>query len=204
MQAFSPEFMPLWTAIAAGAATLTALVTIAYTYFTLRLVRSQSEPKVIVYVKHDLERLTVLMLVVENIGRDIAHDVRFTASRPIPARAWGIEAPDVTQVKIMTDGPLVAGIPALGPNDSRTISWGQYGGLSAAIGAEPIRLHYSYRHGHRTFAGETQLEVESFAGTDASERPAVIVARSIKEIEGAMKSISNSLTTIAAKDSDAV
>lgn len=204
LQAFSQDWIPLWTAIAAGAATVTALVTIAYTYFTLKLVRSQSEPKVIVYVKHDLERLTVLMLVIENIGRDIAHDVTFTSSRPIPARAWGIEGPDSTQAKTISDGPLVNGIPALGPGDTRTISWGQYGGLSAAIGAEPIRLTYTYRHGRRTFLGETHLEVESFAGTDASEKPAVIVAKSIKEIEGAMKSISKALNVIAAKGNDAV
>lgn len=203
-QAFSQEWVPLWTAIAAVAASVTALVTIAYTYFTLTLVRSQAEPKVIVYVKHDLERLTVLMLVIENIGRDIAHDLTFTSSRPIPARAWGIEGPESTQAKTLTDGPLVNGIPALGPGDTRTISWGQYGGLSAAIGKEPIRLNYTYRHGRRTFSGETQLEVESFAGTDASERPAVIVAKSIKEIEGAMKSISKSMNVIAAKGDDAV
>ena len=50
-QAFSQDWVPLWTALAATAAIITALVTAAYTYFTLRLVRAQSEPKVILYVK---------------------------------------------------------------------------------------------------------------------------------------------------------
>ncbi len=196
---FSNDWVPLWTALAATAAIVTALVTAAYTYFTLKLVRAQSEPKVIVYVKHDLERPSILMIVIENIGRDIAHDVRFLPSKPIPARGWGIELSDAVQTSPMTEGPLVNGIPALGPNDSRQITWGQYGGLSKAVGAEPIRLRYTYKHQGRSFEGETQLEVESYIGTDAAEKPAAVVARSIKEIEKAMDRVASSLKTIATK-----
>jgi len=76
-QVVSQDWVPLWTALSANAAIVTALVTAAYTYFTLRLVRSQNEPKVIMYVKHYLNRPSILMIVVENIGRDIAHDVKF-------------------------------------------------------------------------------------------------------------------------------
>jgi len=112
-QAFSQDWVPLWTAIAATAASVTALVTIAYTYFTLRLVRAQGEPKVIVYLKHDLNRPTFLMVVVENIGRDIAHDVKFFPSRPIPARAWGVIPESANKAEIQTEGPLVSGISAL-------------------------------------------------------------------------------------------
>jgi hypothetical protein len=198
------DWVPLWTAVAAVAASLTALVTIAYTYFTLRLVRSQAEPKVIVYVKHDHERPSVLVIVIENIGRDIAHDVQFTSSRPIPTKAWGIELSSAAKAEVMDHGPLVSGIPALGPGDPRTITWGQYGGLAKAIGTEPITLTYTYRHGRHVFSGETRLEVESYIGTDAHDKPAVVVARSAKEIEGTLKSIAKSLNVIAAKDRDAV
>ena len=200
-QAFSQEWVPLWTALAATAAIITALVTAAYTYFTLRLVRAQSEPKVILYVKPDLNRPSILMIIVENIGRDIAHDVKFFPSKPIPASAWGIKPEDAVQSSTMSDGPLVSGIPALGPNDSRAITWGQYGGLSKAIGAEPIFVRYTYRQDKRTFSGETRLEVKSYSGTDASEVPAVIVAKGVKEIEKSIQAISISLKEIAKSSS---
>lgn len=198
-QVVSQDWVPLWTALSANAAIATALVTAAYTYFTLRLVRSQGEPKVIMYVKHDLNRPSVLMIVVENIGRDIAHDVKFFPSKQIPAKAWGIELADAVQAATMNSGPLVSGIPALGPNDNRSISWGQYGGLSKAIGNEPIFVRYTYSQGKRTFSGETRLDVESYLGTDASETPAAAVAKGVKEIEKSMQSISESLKQFAKK-----
>lgn len=198
-QAFSQDWVPVWTALAATAAIVTALVTAAYTYFTLRLVRAQGEPKVIVYVKHDLNRPSILMIVIENIGRDIAHDVRFVPSRSIPVQAWGIEHPDAKVAATMTDGPLLSGIPALGPNDSRVITWGQYGGLSHAIGDEPIVVRYTYSHERRKFSGETRLEVKSYFGTDASEAPEIVVAKGIKEIQKSLQVISASAKKIADK-----
>jgi hypothetical protein len=80
----------------------TALVTAVYTDLALRLIRTQSEPKVIMYVKHDFNRPSILMIVVENIGRDIAHDVKFFPSKPLPARAWGIESADAVEAETLT------------------------------------------------------------------------------------------------------
>jgi len=177
---------------------VTALVATTYTYLTLKLVRAQSDPKVIVYVKHDFHRPSILMIVVENIGRDIAHDVKFVSSRPIPAHGWGIEKGDAVTAGAMK-GPLVDGIPALGPNDSRQITWGQYGGLSQAIGPEPIRLEYTYTYQGRKYEGGTQLEVESYLGTDAAEPPALVAAKGIKEIEKGVDRIASSLRSIVEK-----
>ncbi len=190
-QLLLPDWALLWAAIAALAAIVTALVSSIYTYLTLRLFRAQSEPKVIVYVKHDFERPTILMLVVENIGRDIATDVAFFPSRPIPEKAWGISAAEATEPHVIRDGPFATGIPALGPGDSRSVTWGQFGGLSQALGSEPITLKYKYRHGRRRLSGEARLEVLSYLGTDASEPPALSVAKSLKEIEHSAKSMAN-------------
>lgn len=195
-QLLSPDWAPLWAALAALAAIVTALVSSVYTYLTLRLVRAQSEPKVIVYVKHDFERPTILMLVVENIGRDIATDVTFLPSRPIPEKAFGISPSDAQEAHFLRDGPFISGIPALGPGDFRSITWGQYGGLSKALGSEPITLNYTYRHGRRRLSGEAKLEVLSYLGTDASEPPAITAARSLKEIENSLKQIPISLNKI--------
>jgi hypothetical protein len=176
------DWTQLWTALAALAASATALVTIIYTYFTLKLVRAQAEPKVIVYVRHDFDRPSILLIVIENIGRDIALDVAFTASRPIPSRAFGIERSQAQPAPSMSDGPLMSGIPSLGPGDIRIITWGQYGGLSVALGTKPIQLTYTYRHGTRKFTGEAQLEVDSYVNTDASERPLLVATKALKDI----------------------
>ena len=181
---------PFWTAVAALAASATALVTIVYTYFTARLVQSQSEPKVIVYVRHDADRPSLLILVVENIGRDIARSITFKPSRLIPAEGFGIAGPN-GEAKTMTKGPFVEGIPLLSPGDSRVITWGQYGGLAAAIGPTPIELEYTYKHGRRTLTGAATLEVTSFANTDASTRPAVASTRALQEIATAVKQIAS-------------
>ena len=192
MSLLSAEQVPFWTAIAALAASATALVTIAYTYFTMRLVQAQAEPKVIVYVRHDIDRPSILLLVIENIGRDIARSVTFKSSRAIPAKAFGIEGP-AGPPQVMTDGPFLVGIPSLGPGDSRIITWGQYGGLAAAIGTTPISLEYTYQHGRRSLTGATALEVQSFANTDASDRPAVASARALKDLAASAKQIAQDL-----------
>ena len=91
----------------------------------------------------------------------------------------------------MTDGPLILGIPSFGPGDARVITWGQLGGLTTAIGAEPIRLSYTYRHGRRTLQGEAELEVTSYRGTDASERPLLAAAKSLEGISKAMNTLAS-------------
>jgi len=192
MSLLSADQVPFWTAVAALGASATALVTIVYTYFTARLVQSQAEPKVIVYVRHDVDRPSLLILVIENNGRDIARSVTFKPSRPIPAEAFGIAGPN-REAKTMTQGPLVVGIPSLGPGDSRVITWGQYGGLAAAIGPTPIELEYTYKHGRRTLSGSAALEVTSFANTDASARPAVASARALNEIATSVKQIASDI-----------
>lgn len=40
----------------------------------------------------------------------------------------------------MKEGPLVEGIAALGPGDSRKIDWGQFGGLYKALDDEKIEI----------------------------------------------------------------
>lgn len=90
-----------WTAVAAVAASI-------YTWLTYRLVRGQSEPKVVVYACTDPDRETIIMIRIANIGRDVPTDVRFTTSRVVPVRAYGISAEEVQPAEEMKDGPLGA------------------------------------------------------------------------------------------------
>lgn len=190
------DAIPFWTAVAALAAAGSAVMAAIYTFLTFRLVRVQAEPKVIVYVKHDLERPSILMITIQNIGHDIAYDVHFKASRPIPKKAWGLIPRDDSPVEYMNDGPLVEGIPALAPGDYREIDWGQYGGLSKAVGDQPVTLDYTYRAGKRIVPGRAQLDVLSFLGTNANEKPPVQIARSLKDLTNSVKQIQGLLQAL--------
>jgi len=196
----NPETLPTWTAVAALGALASAAVAAVYTAITMSLVRIQSDPKVIVYVRHDAERPSVFVITIENVGRDIARDVRFTASRPLPAKAYGISVDQAPDAPTMDKGPLITGIPALGPGDRRDITWGQFGGLSKALSAGPIHLEYSYGAGRRRLHGSATLEVMSYTATDASTKPIVSAAKSLREIATSARAIVATLPQIHASD----
>jgi len=117
-----------WTAIAAVAASLSALLAAVYTWLTFRLVRSQNEPNVVIYVRHDESKPSILQIVIENVGRSLATDLSFKSSGPIPRKAYGLSEGQAQPIQPMTAGPLINGIPSLAPGDSRKIAWGQYYG----------------------------------------------------------------------------
>lgn len=68
---------------------LLAGTTATAAYLTYRV---NIDPHVIVYSKHDDERPSLFLLVVENIGKGVAYDVRFSLEAPIPQYAPGIAA----------------------------------------------------------------------------------------------------------------
>ena len=118
-----------WSAWVTAIATLIlAILTFIYVKLTRRILSSQSDPCVVLTVVHDENRPTILQLVVKNVGTGIAYDVHFGFSQPIPAKAWGLTTDKAKQTALMNDGPLINGIPALGPGESRKIDWGQFGG----------------------------------------------------------------------------
>ena len=179
----------MWTAVGAAAACISALFAAYYTRLTFRLLRTQTEPNVVVYVRHDDSRTTLLQIVIENIGRGLATEIRFTPSRPIPARAWGVSVDAAKPADIMSEGPLIEGIPALGPGDSRRVTWGQYGGLMKAVGETPITLKYSYRYGRRMISGMAVLECHSFTVTDAVDSVDLRIINELKRIADGIEAV---------------
>lgn len=173
------------------------LAAAVYTWLTFRLVRAQNEPKVIVFTHYDHDQPTLLIIRIANIGRDIATDVCFSASRPIPVHAYGLSVESAReeaakggkQAEFLSNGPLVDGIPALGPGDVRDIVWGQYGGLMHAVGAEPIEMRFSYRHGRRRLRGVGLLDVRSYTSTGGAESRAAAIADSVEDVATAAKVI---------------
>src|SRR2546425_2287985 len=104
-------------------------LTAVYVWLTHRLLRAQVDPHVIVYALDDRERPTLIEIVIENVGRNVAEDVRFEVSQPL-VRAYGVSPEDPpSETRPLDNGPLVTGIPALGPGGTRRLVWGQYGGL---------------------------------------------------------------------------
>ncbi len=178
-----------WTQVAMFWATVGLVLVSVFTAMTSYfLLRGTLDPHVVVYARHDEDRPSIITLVIENLGAGLAHNVRINSDRPIPARAFGLEKADTPGSEIFSSGPVVDGIPVLGPGDRRVITWGQYGGLSSALGGRPIGVRCEFESRRRFpfdpthHVTESVLEVESFQGTDASSGPQVEVARAAKKI----------------------
>ena len=133
-----------------------------------------------------------MQIVIENIGRGPANDVTFKSSRPIPAKAWGVSPGDATEATTMTDGPLITGIPSLGPGDARKIAWGQYHGLKAALGDDVIELVCRYKgRGRRIHKTLSKLDVRSFAATDAVSSDAAKISAALERIAKAAETFAS-------------
>ena len=185
----------VWTVVATFAALGSAFLAALYTWLTYRLVRSQTEPNVVVYLRHDESRSTVLQIVIENIGKGLATDVSFTLSSALPARAFGLTEQNLQPVEPMTKGPLIDGILALGPGDSRKMAWGQYYALKKVLGDEPVRVVCHYRQGRRKMKSvASALDVQSFTATDAVGSEG---ERIVKELDRIAKATENLAGTVA-------
>lgn len=149
------------------------LITVSATIVNYIFFRSQVDPDVIIYVSPDENRPSFILLIVENIGHGLAKDISFSISNPIPQKAFGFS--DAPVPKQMDFGPLINGIPALGPGSKRIITWGQFGGLTKGIGDEIIYVTITFKSDHifglgnRLHKTVCPIDVKSFEGTDASD-----------------------------------
>lgn len=178
-----------WTT--AIATLILAILTGFYVLLTKRILEAQSNPCVIVSVVHDQDRPSILQLVVKNIGSGLAHDITFEFSKPLPNHAWGITIENAKEAEVMKNGPLILGIPALGPGEERKIDWGQYGGLINNIGENPITATSFFKNnGKKMKPVKSYLDVKSFEGTNASESPIAKIANHIESISKEVNHIS--------------
>ena len=190
--------MTFWTALAAAAAALSALLSVRLTSLTRRTVRDASLPNVIVYTHTSGDRPTIIQLIIANVGRGVASDIVFQTTRVLPQRAFGLEKPDADAVEAMHDGPLVSGIPYLAPGERRVIEWGQFGGLMAAIGEDYVGVTAIYSHGAEKIQTHSRIEVKSFLGTPANNSNARDAVRELEKIAEASKRMSRAVESISA------
>jgi hypothetical protein len=193
IQSISNVVMSLdWNAWITSIATFVlAILTFIYVWLTYKILNIQSDPCIVLTVVHDEDRSTILQLVAKNIGTGLAHDIMFEFSRPIPSHAFGLNKNEVKEISEMKDGPMIDGIPALGPGECRKIEWGQYGGLFAALGDKPIIATCKFKkNGKEMTPIQCPLDVMSFAGTVAVESPSSKVANELKKISKSIEYIS--------------
>ena len=121
----------------------------------------------------DVNRQTIILLIIENIGKSIALNVSFSSDRELPEHAFGFK--NAKKPAPMSDGPLITGIPALGTGAKRIITWGQYGGLEKGIGSDPINITIKFKSkkpilpGYKWHERVCPIDIKSFEDTDASD-----------------------------------
>jgi len=151
------------------------VIALTSTIINYLMLCSQRDPEIIVYALPDSRRPTVIILIVENIGKGHAHDVKFEANCSIPQRAFGLVLDNAPEPAVMNDGPLIHGIPAFAPGEKRIITWGQFGGLRKGLGDNVLNITAIYKSypalrftpkKHKTTSG---IDIKSFEGTDASD-----------------------------------
>lgn len=150
-----------------------ALIATASAMITYAVYRSSTDPEVIVYADTDKKRPSVVILIIENIGKGPAENISFKTSRSLPEKAFSIEEPR-NMPKTMSSGPIVSGIPFLAPNQKIVLTWGQYGGLKKYIGGESIVVTAYYGRANAKFwlnklSSSSKLSVEAFYQSDISD-----------------------------------
>jgi len=167
---------PHWTTIGIfWVSLILVLITVSATFINWLLFRAQIDPQVIVYVKHDEARPSILLLVIENVGKGLALNVQFELSKPIPFHAFGIDLKTAKQPENMASGPLIDGIPSIGPSASRILVWGQYGGLTKGLGDDIVKVTCNYESQrpnpfrNKKHFTECLIDVKSFTDTDATD-----------------------------------
>lgn len=175
---------------------IAAVSAVASTVVSYLVYASQSHPDVVVYTEYDVKVPTIIFLVIANIGKSSARDVRFSSSRPIPEGAFGVTADEVSRraKKVFSNGPLIRGIPFLAPGAKRRIMWGQYPGLFATLGTDSIRIVATYRsrqndildwQEHKT---ESLVEVASYQTTEMGDNDALRkIAKHTERIAAALE-----------------
>ncbi|VVO43243.1 hypothetical protein [Pseudomonas fluorescens] len=176
-----------------------ALISVATAIVTYAVFRSATDPTVIIYAQPDLQRQSIINIIIENIGRGAAHEISFKPTRPLPQRAFSIPIPE-EMPDLMLSGPIADGIPFLAPGQRLLISWGQYGGLYKYLGDNPIRIDIScYRTRYKGLFSKklhssSVLDIRMFQTSESAEHgygPNLV--KEFKSLNTLLKSIDKKL-----------
>lgn len=131
------------------------LVTLLAVFVAYLALLKQSRPHILVHYRPNPGVQSIIDLVVENIGNGMAREVVF--SKPLPARCYGIEAPDGEGVEVFGDG-----VPAIAAGQQYIFDGGQYGGLAKRLGEKlEVKISYKYKNPLGISRNRTELCVLS-------------------------------------------
>ena len=156
---------------------LMVLVTISIALIAWRTFKSQTRPKIIVYVHHDHLRRGALIIRIHNIGKDVATDISLNLEKPIP------------EIK----RPLLTNIPSLPPGEYREYFWGTAKMLMEKTTGETYNIKYHYHHDGKVMCGEDVIETDSFDNDLTRLSPYQDI---VKAIENSSRSLEFKLTNV--------
>lgn len=165
--------------------TLTMLVAIGSSAISYLVYKDSTSPDVIVYLEQNENSKSILNIVIKNIGKSAAADVKFSFDRVLPHRAF--EGDVSNQAK---DSALTKGIPFFAPGTSRVFMFGDYAGINGFIGDGKIKVTTTFRKANsrnpfsRKISNESYIEIQSMAYVDASDNSnSRKIAESLSKIE---------------------
>ena len=129
---------------------------------------------VVVYAKVDLERPTVINLIIHNIGKGVARDIKFISPTGIPEKAYGITGLSDPK-KNYESGALISGLSILFTDEKIIYSWGQFGGLKEALDNKPLEIEITFYSRtalqlcKRKIVNKVIINPMEFSGVDISE-----------------------------------
>ena len=119
-----------------------ALIAIGSVFISYTIYRSSSDPEVIIYSQPDDKRPSIINLIIHNIGKSPALNVKFSPEKALPSKAFGFK--DAPLPEVMVNGPVINGIPYIAPDQRFIITWGQYGGLNKYFGSSYIDVNIEF------------------------------------------------------------
>jgi hypothetical protein len=167
--------------IMAVATVALAILTAAYVVLTGRILRSQTDPEVIIYVENSENNPACVDLVIENVGSGMATDVRLRLSRPMRKWALPVAAPCASLFD--------EGIAVLPPRAKRRLFLGLYTEAVELIGPTELRAWCTYRRhrdgiwGRETDPAEFLLDFKSLAEIQNTRNVADELARVAQALE---------------------
>lgn len=116
--------MTVATIVMAAATIVNVFLTFKYVRLTHGIMRSQTDPCIIAYVRREEIQSERLVIVIENVGRGLARDVRLERSAGTDETTWNNFLTEEYEKTALSDTAVGLGIPALAPGDGREVPWG--------------------------------------------------------------------------------
>ena len=126
---------------------LTLIIAALALLITYSVFKSNERPCIIIYIEPNPFKETVISLVVENVGRGRAENIKFTSDRPIPCKAFGITKLNKPRQEFQS-GVFKHGIKIFNPQQKIFYDWGQFGGLKEALENKDLTIKASYKYKH--------------------------------------------------------